>query len=69
MNVCKNLKPLREKQGITQVELAELTGINERTIRFFEQGLKSPSVITLIHIADALGCSLEEITGFKVRKD
>lgn len=69
MNVCENLKAIRELSGFTQVELAERIGTNERSIRYFEAGLKNPSVITLMKLAKALNCSLEDITGFKFRKE
>lgn len=69
MNVCENLKAIRQLNGFTQVELAERIGTNERSIRYFEAGLKNPSVITLIKLAKVLHCSLEDITGFDFRKE
>lgn len=65
MNTCKNLKLIREYRGFTQPQLAEKIGVSQQMISFIETGLKEPSTINLIRIADSLNCSLDELTGRK----
>ena len=58
------LKQIREAAGITQAELAKLTGISVRVIQNYEQGtrpLNGARAITVKHIADALGCRMEDL--------
>lgn len=59
-----NLKQIREAAGITQAELAKLTGISVRVIQNYEQGarpLNGARAITVKHIANALGCRMEDL--------
>lgn len=58
------LKELREKNGITQKQLADLTGINIRAIRSYEQGtrnLNGARLSTLLKFCIALGCPLHDL--------
>jgi len=65
VNTCRNLKFIREYRGFTQPELAEKIGVSQQMISYIEKGLKEPSTINLIRIADSLNCSLDELTGRK----
>ena len=49
---------LREKQNLTQVELAEKTGVPQAQISRIERGVVSPTSATLAKIAEALGADL-----------
>lgn len=58
------LKQMREAAGITQAELAKRTGISVRVIQNYEQGarpLNGARAITVKHMADALGCRMEDL--------
>lgn len=58
------LKERREAAGISQADLAALTGISVRVIQNYEQGarpLNGARAITVKHIADALGCRMEDL--------
>lgn len=59
-----NLKRIRKARDITQVELSEASGVNRRMIEFYEQGVKDinkAQALTLYKIAQALGCTMEEL--------
>jgi ribosome-binding protein aMBF1 (putative translation factor) len=45
----------RELLGLTQIELAEKTGIDEGDIDRIERGSIFPNEKTLLHLAEALG--------------
>ena len=46
---------IRKAQGITQTQLAEMTGMKQQTIQRVESGLYSPSIGLLTVILEALG--------------
>lgn len=48
----------RARKGISQIDLAKLTGKNQADISRIERGVANPSVITLNRIAEALDCKL-----------
>jgi predicted transcriptional regulator len=49
----------RERQGITQKELASRTGIAQADISKLENGNANPSIKTLKRLASGLGCRLK----------
>ncbi len=49
---------LREKHGLTQVELAERSGIDQGDISRIERGSAMPNERTLLRIANALNADL-----------
>lgn len=49
----------RARKGLSQKQLATLTGIDQSDISKIERGLSNPSVSTLNRIANALGGELE----------
>lgn len=58
------LKQIRQSKDMTQKNLAEATGISLRTLQHYEQGSKDlnmAAAITVLHIARALGCSIEDL--------
>lgn len=60
--LAKNLKKLREKQGISQDRLAKLADIANNTIIKIEQGENiNPTLDTLRKIAKALDVSVDEL--------
>lgn len=48
----------RMRDGITQQQLAGLTGINQADISRFERGFSNPSLATIKRLADGLGMGL-----------
>ena len=61
------LKEEREKKGYTQEKLAELSGLEPRTILRIEKGENIPKVTTYAKIVIALQMTNEEI-GENIRK-
>lgn len=59
-----NLKKLRKQTGLSQSQLAKKTGLNLRTLQFYEQGfrlLSNANVLTVAKIAIALNCDLSDL--------
>lgn len=55
MSIGEQIKAIRKQKGLTQKQLAELTGLLEPTIRKYESGQRIPKSDNLIKIASALG--------------
>ncbi len=61
MNVGKNIRDLRERRGITQVQLAERVGITQAMLCQIERGTKNPSLQVGAEIAKNLSCKIEDL--------
>ncbi len=57
--IGKVIKERRKYLQITQVDLAEITGIGRRSLQYIENGQMNPSIEQLKKILDALGLELE----------
>lgn len=58
------LKAMRNKAGLSQSQLANLTGINVGTLRHYEQGSKNfdhAKFDTILKTCIALNCGIEDI--------
>ena len=56
------IKDIRKEKGITQEQLASVSGVSRATICALENGIeRNTSTNTLIKIATALGVSVDEI--------
>ena len=61
MNYGIRIKELRDRAGMTQVELSEKSGISQEHISRIENGKFTPNVKTADRIAGALGVTLMDI--------
>jgi len=57
----KNLRYLREKQELTQTEIASLMGFTKATWSNYENGSSQPSMECLVKISNYFGISLDEL--------
>lgn len=60
-NMAKNLTTLRKKKGISQLQLAKLTGTTRATITLIESGKSNPTLEILLKISQGLKISIEEL--------
>lgn len=61
--VCERVRSAVERAGITNIELSRRSGLSYRVIHSIMHGTTNPRMTTLAHIADAIGISLESLTG------
>jgi transcriptional regulator with XRE-family HTH domain len=52
-----NVRRVRLKKGLSQENLADLSGLSQQYISTLETGRRNPTVITVYEIAQALGVS------------
>jgi transcriptional regulator with XRE-family HTH domain len=57
--VGRNVKRLRTAAGLSQAELAERIGADRAYLSGLELGQRNPTIVTLWHIAKALGVKLK----------
>lgn len=62
-----DLKHVRKAAGLTQAQLAQLTGVSRQTIIATERGDYAPSVYLALRIARSLETNVEEI--FSLREE
>ena len=56
----KRPKTIRQKKGLTQLDLELESGISRTEISRIENGLKNIEFYTIVKLAEALGVSLSE---------
>ena len=64
--VGKKIRAYREFRGYSQIQLAELSGINVGTIRKYELGIRNPKPDQLEKIASALGLNVSVFLDFNI---
>ena len=52
---------LRMERGLTQGQLAEMVGCYPKDVSRWETGERNPGAKSLIALAKALGCSMEDL--------
>ncbi len=57
------LKELREDRDLLQKEVAEITGIEQRTLSNYETGKTNPDSETIIKLAEFYGVSCDYLLG------
>ena len=53
--VGRNVRAVRQAQGMTQEQLAEKSGFSQQYISDLERGRRNPTVVSLYELAEALG--------------
>ena len=66
--VADRLMALREERGLSQARLAELAGVDRKTINRIENGHFSPSLDTLTRLSVVLKCRLGDLVEAKRSK-
>ena len=61
--VGDNIRRIREEQGLSQEELAELAGVHRVSLARYETGKVDPGTQQIGRIADALGVSVDVLLG------
>jgi putative transcriptional regulator len=59
------MKELREKQQLTQEQLADTVGVRRETILFLEKGKYNPSLMLAYRVARALNSKIEDVFIFE----
>ena len=63
MTIGEAIKKARKDRGYSRERLARACGIARETIRKWEDGENSPTLVLLIPVANVLKISLDELVG------
>ncbi len=63
IDVSKNLKELRKKQGYTQQELANILKVAKTTVSTWERGAAKPRMDVARQLANIYGVTLSQLVG------
>ena len=59
--IIQLLKEEREKRGLSKYAVAQQSGLSQQAIGYMENGLRYPSLETVLHIAKAMDVDLAKI--------
>ncbi len=59
------LKELRREKNIGQVELAQKIGVSHGIISLWENGLREPTLSSLVSLAQFFEITIDELVGIK----
>ena len=62
---CERLKELRLDRKVGQVELAKSIGVSKGVISLWENGLREPTMSSLISLAEFFEVSIDYLVGLK----
>ena len=63
MNIGERIRKQREKQYMTQTELAIRSGCKQQEISLYETGKSVPTISRIMNIGVALGTNMWELIG------
>jgi len=59
--IPNRIAELRERAGLSRVELAQRVGVNPQTIGYLERGEYNPSLVLAFRLADLFELPIEQI--------
>lgn len=59
--VGRNVRAIRDRRGMTQEKLAEVSGFSQQYISDLERGRRNPTIVSLYELAQALGATPVEL--------
>lgn len=57
----ENLKKIRTRKGVTQIEIAKKLAVNRSFVSNIENGKTNPTLSTITNLANALGVPVNEL--------
>lgn len=59
----QRIREVRQKRGLTQVDLSERSGFSQARISELERGARMPNLVTILRLALALDCKVMDLVG------
>lgn len=63
------IKELRERAGLTRIQLADYLGVSVVAVRKWDLGMAKPNADKLPALADLLHCTIDALYGRELSKD
>ena len=64
INVGKQIRVIRKKQGMALKDLAQAVGMEPSNLSVIENGKSNPQLLTYVKIASALNCGMADLFNF-----
>ena len=64
MYIAENLRSLREERGISQMKMAQATGLSHATLARWELGQSEPTASSLVLLADFFNISIDDLLDY-----
>lgn len=64
INVGKQIRVIRKKQGMALKDLAQAVGMEPSNLSVIENGKSNPQLLTYVKIASALNCGMVDLFNF-----
>lgn len=65
--ISHNIRLLREKSNLSQVELAKLLDVSQQAISLWERGVSYPDVVMLYELCRIFGVTFDELMAFEIQ--
>ncbi len=65
IDIAQNIKKLREKNGMTQTELAYRLALSRNAVNSWEMGLSFPSLYNVVELSKIFHVSVDYLLGLK----
>jgi len=59
--IGRNFARIRRKNGLTQEQISDLSGISQQYLSELEGGKRNPTIVTLNKVAIALGVTINDL--------
>lgn len=69
MQLGERIKALRQKRGLTQVQLCRIIGVSNVSLQHWESGSRAPSIAAVIELSKAFGVTVDYLLGVDIRQD
>jgi transcriptional regulator with XRE-family HTH domain len=63
------IRELRQKRGLTQIDMSERLGLPQSRISEIERGARVPNLVTILRLAIALECKVSTLMAVFDRND
>lgn len=67
--MLKNLASIRRARGLSQEQLAAMAGCSLSAISWYENNTHTPLLTTVVKLADALDCTIDDLVNPVERND
>lgn len=63
ITVALSMRKMRKRTGMSRRDVELKSGVKAVTLKEWESAVIKPNVVSLIHLANLYGCTLDELVG------
>jgi transcriptional regulator with XRE-family HTH domain len=67
--IGQNVRKHRKERKLTQVQLANLVGLTQEEVSYYETGVREPTIQTLVRLAIGLKTSSDSLLGLDFQSE